>query len=68
MLQNQAVAPSSSTSETNEPYDPAEHPFWKENGTQGTWSEDAVKRKDWRVDQETLERARAAIKRFEGTQ
>ena len=49
-------------------FDPAEHPFWKENGVSGTWQEDNVKRKAWRIDAETVEKAREAIKRYEGTQ
>ena len=49
-------------------FDPAEHPFWKENGVEGTWQEDNTKRKAWRIDDQTVERAREAIKRYEGTQ
>ncbi|CDZ97180.1 pseudouridine synthase [Phaffia rhodozyma] len=45
-----------------------EHPFWKEYGTEElSFVEDIKKRKAWRVDSDTIERARAAVKFYEGT-
>lgn len=51
-----------------EPYDPSTHPFWKEQSEGQSWEDEQVKRKAWRIDQETLEKAREALLRYEGTQ
>lgn len=49
--------------------DSEQHSFWKSYGEEEiSFAEDMERRKAWRVDSETLERARAAVKFYEGTQ
>jgi hypothetical protein len=44
------------------------HPFWEGVSEETESAEIIKKRKEWRVDSETMERARAAMAQYEGTQ